>query len=69
MLDSIKRLDDLLGTEPSKVRIIKTALEGFDAIKTNEIKNQEKTEMEIVISNRKVKFERLRNTLDDFEMN
>ena len=69
MLDSIKRLDDLLGTEPSKGRIIKTALEGFDAIKTNEIKNQEKTEMEIVISNRKVKFERLRNTLDDFEMN
>ena len=69
MLDSIKRLDELLGTERSKERIIKTALEGFDAIKTNEIKNQEKTEMEIVISNRKVKFERLRNTLDDFEMN
>ena len=69
MLDSIKRLDELLGTEPSKERIIKTALEGFDAIKTNEIKNQEKTEMEIVILNRKVKFERLRNTLDDFEMN
>lgn len=69
MLDSIKRLDDLLGTEPFKGRIIKTALEGFDAIKTNEIKNQEKTEMEIVILNRKVKFERLRNTLDDSEMN
>lgn len=69
MLDSIKRLDDLLCTEPSKGRIIKTALEGFDAIKTNEIKNQEKTEMEIVILNRKVKFERLRNTLDDSEMN
>ena len=48
---------------------MKTALEGFNAIKTNEIENLEVIEMGIVTLNVKIKIERLRNTLDEFEIN
>ena len=41
---------------------MKTALEGFNAIKTNEIENLEEIEMGIVTLNVKIKVERLRNT-------
>ena len=41
-----EKVDELLDTEPFKERIIKTALERFDAIKTNEIKNLEGIAME-----------------------
>ena len=56
-----EKFNELLVPEPSKKRILKTALEGFDAIKTNEIKNLEGKEMEIVMLNGKIKFEKLRN--------
>ena len=56
-----EKFSELLVPEPSKKRILKTALEGFDAIKTNEIKNLEGKEMEIVMLNGKIKFEKLRN--------
>ena len=53
---SIKeKLNELLSIEPSKERIIKTALEAFDAKKANEIKNLEEVEMEIVMLNGKNK--------------
>ena len=73
MSDSIRRfgekLYELLGTEPSKKRIIKTALEGFDAVKTNKKKSQEKIEMEIVMLNGRINIKRIWNDLDKFEMN
>ena len=53
---SIKeKLNELLSIEPSKERIIKTALEAFDGKKANEIKNLEEVEMEIVMLNGKNK--------------
>ena len=48
---------------------MKTALEGFNAIKANEIENLEEIEMGIVTLNVKIKVERLRNTSDEFEIN
>ena len=63
-MKSIKEeLDELLGIEPSKERIIKRALE------INEIRYPEGMEMEPVMLNGKIKFEGLRNTLDVFQMN
>ena len=69
MSRSGEKLDELLGIEPSKERIIKIALEGFDAVKTNQIKNQEKIGMEIVMLNGKINIKRVWNNLDEFEMN
>ena len=50
MSDSIRRFGEklygLLGIEPSKERIIKTALEGFDAVKTNQKKESRKNRNE-----------------------
>ena len=54
---------EFLVKEPSKERIIKIVLEDFDAIKTNQIKNLEGMEMEILMLNGKIKFYRLSNTL------
>ena len=48
---------------------MKTALEGFNTIKTNETENLEEIEMGIVTLNVKIKIEILRNTLDEFEIN
>ena len=53
----------------------KTALEGFDAIKTNEIKNIRRKAMVIYYGNvlyileRKINIKRIWNNLDEFEMN
>ena len=56
MLESIKRFDELLVIEPSKERIIKTALKGFDAIKTNNLEESRKNSNGNVNTRRKIKY-------------
>ena len=69
-MKSIKeKCDRLLVIDPPRERIIWTALKGFNVIKTNELNNLEGMEMQIVMLNWKIKFERMRNTLDESEMN
>ena len=41
-------------------------MEDLEIMKTNEINNLEEIEIKILLSERKVKFERMRNSLDDF---
>ena len=70
MLDSIKRLDELLDIEPHNKRIIvKTTLEVFDAIKTNEIKNIRRIAIEISMLEGQLNIKTIWNNLDEFEMN
>ena len=70
MLDSIKRLDELLDIEPHNKRIIvKTTLEVFDAIKTNEIKNIRRIATEISTLEGKLNIITIWNNLNEFEMN
>ena len=70
MLDSIKRLDELLDIEPHNKRIIvKTTLEVFDAIKTNEIKNIRRIATEISTLEGKLNIKTIWNNLNEFEMN
>ena len=40
-------------------------MEDLEIMKTNEINNLEEIEIKILLSERKVKFERMRNSLDD----
>ena len=58
--------------KPHKKRIkiiIKTALEEFQIIKADQIKNLERITMEISLIGGKIKVKRIGNYLDEFEMN
>ena len=41
-------------------------MEDLEIMKTNEINNLEEIEIKMLLSERKIKFERMRNSLDDF---
>ena len=58
--------------KPHKTRkkiIIKRALEELEIVKTDEIKNLERIAVEISMLGGKINIKRIRNDLDEFEMN